>query len=198
MYRLLYAAMLAYLWRIRQGSYLVRAMRLVALCTIYSSWLLASCWLPMSESERLLQQAKAGLDQTVSTIPRYEQFDLIHQSEALFSSRISDWEDGPCKYAEEVWVYGVDIQPTDVLAQYYQDLSEQGWSTKDTLSPTIWSSVFERDRQERIVIETVTSTDGEPGAFIQGIIGFGKEVTKHYITFVVVRVDYVVPQLEGC
>ena len=58
--------------------------------------------------------------------------------------------------------------------------------------------MFERGAQERIVIEALSSDNGEPSVYVQGIIGYDVQVPKKYSTFVVVRIDYVIPQLEDC
>jgi hypothetical protein len=182
----------------KRGSRFGPTMQIVILCIVLTSWSLTSCGLLVPQSEKLLQEAKAGLDRTVATVPRYEEYELVHTSEELFSSRINDWADGPCKYARVFSVYGTDNLSIGVLERYYQDLSEQGWETEDTLASTNWSLLFERSAQERIVIEALGNSNGEPGPYVQGIIGYDIQIPKKYATFVVVRVDYVIPQIKGC
>jgi hypothetical protein len=149
----------------------------------------------LAEQQRIqaeLKHAKAELDKAIAQLPHFEQFDLVHQMELQWSRTEHNQT---CNYARAYRIFGTQLPVPDILELYTQQLQALGWTLKagpNEQSFMHWSRIFIRGNHERLVIST-----GEPGFGIRQEIDY-EQLRNAYANLAVIRIEYMLPQREGC
>jgi hypothetical protein len=161
-------------------------LRYLALCLALLMCFVTSCTSPK------LDEARDGMQAAVAELPDSPQLHHIVTTEHVWP--VTE-DGGTCYYARSYLVYGTQLPATEVLDWYTDRLEPLNWSLEQ--------GRFEQDYMD--VARQFTRGDHEFRAVSTGTPGFAVEQSfdyeryrQEYINIVVVSVDYVVPQSEGC
>ena len=148
--------------------------------------LLASCGILDKKAQQ--RKTREGLESISSQeLPELDGFDLVKVVSLDLSS--SDYGK-TCSYARDYLIIGTSLPESDALERYVEALLRLGWTREGDQYPT--SNNLIHGKNARIVVRY-----GDPGADVRDAADYD-QLRDNYQSVIFVRVDYILPERDGC